>query len=128
MADIRINVDELSKAVASALQNYSVEVEETVKEAIDNKTNEVIKNLKNNPIIPKRSGAYKKGFRKRTVIEKKGYKQNRISNKKYQLTHLLERPHLTRNGTKRTRGFPHWAPAQEEVNRFEEEIVKELQK
>lgn len=134
MADIKINVDELSRTIAGALEDYSCEVDETIKQAIDKKTDEVINSLKKNPNMPKRTGKYKKGFRKQTVVEKKGFKQNRISNKKYQLTWLLEDPHLIRNGSHgnrifgKTRGFPHWAPAREEVRKFGEEIKKELQK
>ena len=124
MADIK--VDELSDTIMNALMNYADDIEEKTKAAIDKKTNEVIRSLKNNPSVPTSTGVYKKGFQKKTVAEGKGYKRNRISNKKYQITHLLERGHLTRNGTSRSRAFPHWKSAQAEVDKFTEELRKEL--
>lgn len=124
MADIK--VDELSDAIMNALMNYADDIEEKTKAAIDKKTNEVIRSLRNNPSVPTSTGVYKKGFQKKTVAEGKGYKRNRISNKKYQITHLLERGHLTRNGTSRSRAFPHWKSAQAEVDKFTEELRKEL--
>lgn len=121
-----IKVDELSDAIMNALMNYADDIEEKTKAAIDKKTNEVIRSLRKNPSVPISTGAYKKGFQKKTVAEGRGYKRNRISNKKYQITHLLEHGHLTRNGTSRSRAFPHWKSAQAEVDKFTEELRKEL--
>lgn len=139
MADIK--VDELSDAIMNALMNYADDIEEKTKAAIDKKTNEVIRSLRRHPNVLKLKdgtgyrmtknglkyvGNYKKGFIKRTVYEGKGYKINRISNKKYRIIHLLEDRHLTRNGTSRSRAFPHWKSAQAEVDKFTEELRKEL--
>ena len=83
-----------------------------MQKVIDEVTKEVLNNLKNNPVIPKKTGEYSKSFYKRKLAQGKGYKRNLIASKKYQLTHLLENSHLTRSGT-RTRAFPHWKQAQE---------------
>lgn len=98
--------------IMDELRNYSEEVDNKMQKVIDEVTKEVLNNLENNPVIPKKTGEYSKSFYKRKLAQGKGYKRNLIASKKYQLTHLLENGHLTRSGT-RTRAFPHWKQAQE---------------
>ena len=61
--EIRINVNEFSKAVKSQLKIYSDEVIDRQKKAVDDVTKEALKILKDNAPVQengKRSGKYKK--------------------------------------------------------------------
>ena len=69
---------------------------------------------------PKRTGKYSKGWRVKTE-KGRGFINCTIHNAtNYQLTHLLEKPHLTRNG-RRTTPKVHIAPV-------EEKCIEEFQK
>lgn len=133
MEGTKIDVSQLSKEIALVLENYSEETEQKIKKAIDKKTLEIVRDLKSNPIIPARTGDYRKGF-KVNRTETGGYKINRIYNKRYRLTHLLEKPHAIRNGKQgnrtygESRSFPHWRQAQKAADEFEKEIIKELKR
>ena len=67
--EIRINVNEFSKAVKSQLKIYSDEVIDRQKKAVDDVTKEALKILKDNAPVQengKRSGKYKKSLKSKT--------------------------------------------------------------
>lgn len=70
-----------------------------------------------------RTGKYNRGWRNKVKAGDR-YVHATISNKEYQLTHLLEYGHATRNGG-RTRAFPHIKKVEEFCNREFEDRVKE---
>ena len=117
------DVSELADLIAQELEGFYEETDANMQHLIDDVTNEALAELQNNPNIPKRSGQYKKGFYKKTLAKGKGYKRNAIGNKKYQLTHLLEYGHITRNG-KRAKAFPHWKQAEELIEKRMREAIK----
>lgn len=141
-----IKIDGLADAVAEALTDYEEETEEKVTALIDRKTDEVLKALKNSPELKKLNGTgkYAKSFYKKTVKKGKGYKWNKVANKKYRIGHLLEEGHeiftgktkaysntgksQTRTKGGRTRSFPHYKEAGKLLDNFEEEMAKELEK
>lgn len=118
-----ISVDELSEVIKNELFEYSEEIDERMQDGIDDVSKKIVQRLKNNPIIPEKTGKYKKGFFFKTVAEGKGYKRNLIANKQYQLTHLLENGHAIKGGTSRTRSFPHWKDAEKEAEKL---IMEEI--
>lgn len=122
-----VDIDGLATAIAEELEGYSQEVDEIMQDEIDTLSKEVRNNLKNNPIIPEKTGEYKKSFYIKKVARGKGYKRNVIASKKphYRLTHLLEDGHLTSNG-KRTKAFPHWKEAQQLADTLPERMKKRL--
>ena len=120
-----MDIDELAKAIAHEVESYTKEVDDVMKDEIDKLSNELVRDLKNDPIIPERTGKYKKGFRVKKTAEGTGYKKNTIYNTKYRLTHLLERGHETRNGG-RTKAYPHWEHAQEKAETLDERIARRL--
>lgn len=126
MANV-VSIDDLADIIAEELESYTEEVDGVMQDEIDALSKEVVKNLKNNPIIPEDTGEYKKSFYIKKEAQGKGYKRNRIASKKphYRLTHLLEDGHLTSNG-KRTRAFPHWKEAQELADTLPERLEKKL--
>ena len=124
MANV-VSIDDLADIIAEELESYTEEVDGVMQDEIDALSKEVVKNLKNNPIIPEETGKYEKSFYLKKEAQGRGYKRNRIANRDYQKTHLLEDGHLTSNG-KRTRAFPHWKEAQELADTLPERLEKKL--
>lgn len=110
------------------LRDYSDEIQESISEIAKQVADEGVAKLQSEESTYQvRTGKYNKGWQQKTEVGER-YVHSTISNKEYQLTHLLEYGHATRNGG-RTRAFPHIAPVEkycnEEFTRRVEEVVKE---
>lgn len=118
---IKNNLTDISKI----LNEYSQEVQEGITKAAEDVAKYGAKELKNKS--PKRTGKYSKGWK--TQIKKGyGYVDATIYNATdWQLTHLLEKPHLLRNG-KKSKPKVHIEPVEEKcIKKFEnkvEDIIK----
>lgn len=123
---MNVSVDGLSDAIMNELMNYCEEEEKIIDDGLDEISTELVNSLKNDPVIPERTKKYKKSFYSKKVAKGLGFKRNVVANKKVQLTHLLEKPHLTRNGTTRTKAYPHWETAQRKLDELMEGLVKKL--
>ena len=125
-----INIGELGDTIAKMLEEYSDEAETKVKETMQDVAKSVVNNLKNNVNIPQRSKD-QKTYKKQFYLKKDGtglaWSKITIANKKYRLTHLLERGHAKSNGG-RTKAYPHWADAQKEVDKLPDMIKEALSK
>lgn len=117
-----IKPQELQKALAKYLQEYVEDIEKDVKDVTDSVLKEVVKEIQVNS--PKGSREkYAKGWTKQKGKVSKGKYSIKIHNKTdYQLTHLLEFGHATRNG-KRTIAQPHIRPVEEKYNKVYEEKI-----
>lgn len=104
-----IKPNDLDKEIRQALADYTEEVEEALEKVIDNLAKEGVRELK--ATSPKRDGEYAKNWTRKK--KKRGYT---LYNRKYQLTHLLEKGHAKQNGG-RVEGIPHIAPVEEKLNR-----------
>ena len=119
MADIN-----LSTQINQVLGKYEATVNDKVKELVDETTKEAVKELKSTG--PKRTGAYKKSWSSTNIKTGARSKTNTIHNKKkYQLTHLLEKGHVGRDG-KRVRAIPHIVPVEEKIIKQFEEKVEDI--
>lgn len=109
------------KDISKMLTKYTEEVTKSIKEEAIELGNIGADKLKQTS--PKRTGKYSKGW---TTTTKSGenFINVKIYNKVYQLTHLLEKGHATRNGG-RTKAQPHIQPVESEVN---EMFVKNVEK
>lgn len=113
-----INPEELQKAISDYLENYREDIQEDVEEVTDKVTKEARDELKQTS--PRGKGSRKNPYHKGWAVklQKKGKLQYHkvVWNKtNYQLTHLLEFGHATRNGG-RTRAISHIRPVEEKYN------------
>ncbi|PEQ33415.1 hypothetical protein CN467_22140 [Bacillus cereus] len=115
------SIDNLTNEIARELQRYSNVVEEDLKVAQEEVTNDLVGELEQKS--PKKTGKYRKGWRK-----KKEGKSIIVHNSlKPQLTHLLEKGHAKANGG-RVPAKVHIAPAEEKaINDFVERVERAIQ-
>lgn len=121
-----IKPEELQKVVMNYLQSYKENIEEDVQQTADEITNKAKQELKQTS--PRSGVARNTKYYRGWAIKLKSNKNNRytkvIWNKtNYQLTHLLEFGHATRNGG-RTRAIPHIRPIEE---KYKVEFVDKLE-
>lgn len=118
---------DLSAAIMAELEEYTEETNAKVQKVVDEVTKEAYLDLSNNPVIPKRSGEYAKKFYIRKEKIGFGKTVNIIANKKYQITHLLERPHPMPQGGM-SKAYPHWAEAQKIADTLPERMKEALER
>ena len=111
--------------IKDILDEYSTDIQEAITEEAQLVAKEAVSELKNTS--PKKTGAYRKGWRTKTT-KGQGFVECIVHNAtNYQLTHLLEKPHLKRNGGMTTPQV-HIAPVEEkaikEYERNVENIIK----
>lgn len=105
--------NDFASDVKKILEQYQVNATEVMNEVIDEVAKEGSKRLRQTS--PRRTGKYAKGWTQ--TVEKGRLTISAIIHGKsgtYQLAHLLENGHLTRNG-KRTKAITHIAPVEEWV-------------
>lgn len=123
-----IKIENLQKEVMKYLEDYVEDIEDGVEEVTDKLSKEAVKEVKQ--ASPKRQGTrknpYWKGWTRKKDIKSKRRYVMKIHNKtNYQLTHLLEFEHATRNGG-RTKAQPHIKPVEEKYNKLYEKEIKEI--
>lgn len=106
--------------ISDILNEYSNDIQEAITEEAQSVAKEAVSELKNTS--PKRTGDYRKGWITKT-IKGKGFVTSIVHNATdYQLTPLLEKPHLKRNGGITTPKV-HIAPVEEKaVKEYEKDV------
>lgn len=120
-----IKPEDLQKSIAEYLEDYVEDIQEDVEETTNSLTKEAVNELKQTS--PRRQGTrqnpYYKGWTKQIGKTNRGRYTVKIHNKtNYQLTHLLEFGHATRNGG-RTKAIPHIRPLEEKYNKLYEQRI-----
>ena len=120
------NIDDLASMIVKELENYSQDVTDELKKAVDIVAVEVNKEIKNHVTFTEHSGKYVKSFRIKKTFENKFSKTNtwHVVNGQYRLTHLLENGHALKQGG-RTEAFPHIKFGEELARKRMEELTKE---
>lgn len=106
--------NEIAKQVSALLLEYGDKVNEEVQKVLPGIVDEGVQELKqkSNTLFNRRSAPhYADSWTKKEWKNSKYYNGYTIHNKKYQLTHLLEKGHAKRNGG-RVEGRPHIAPVE----------------
>lgn len=121
----RITANNFQQEVMNYLVNYVEDIEDDVIQETDDTTKEALKEIKQTS--PKGKGTrekpYYKGWTKQKGKENKGRYTVKIHNKtNYQLTHLLEFGHATRNGGY-TEKYPHIRPLEEKYSKIYEQRI-----
>ncbi|MDJ1474380.1 HK97 gp10 family phage protein [Bacillus sp. LS15-K4] len=104
-------MNNLANEIARELQRYANVVEDKLENEIDEISDIAVGKLKQNS--PKKTGGYRKGWRKKK--ESKGVV---LHNTKGQLTHLLEKGHVTAGGGR--------VPKKVHILPVEEYVIDEL--
>ena len=126
-----IKPEELSKVVMDYLKDYKEDIDEEVVEVVDEVTRKAKDELKKTS--PRGEGSrtnpYYKGWAVKLSKKRTGVYHKVIWNRtNYQLTHLLEFGHATRNGG-RTRAIPHIRPVEEKYNvEFVDKLEKKIRR
>lgn len=126
-----IEASELQKAVMDYLEDYKEDIDEDVIEVVDEVTKQAKDELKQTSPRGKgsRNNPYYRGWAIKLSKKRTGVYHKVIWNKtNYQLTHLLEFSHATRNGG-RTRAIPHIRPVEEKYNvEFVDKLEKKIRR
>lgn len=108
-----IGVEKLADAIIRELKNYNEEVIEQIKISAKKVAEDCTMDIKEK--APKRTGKYRRGWKKKVAYESKDDIRVVVYNKTApQLTHLLEFGHAKVNGG-RVEGKPHIAPAEQKA-------------
>ena len=122
----------MSKAIkpevfAKAINDYLELYVEDIGEAVEETSNNIGKEARDELRLtsPKKTGRYAKGWTVKKDRKNKNYYTIKIHNKtNYQLTHLLEFSHATRNGG-RTKAIPHIRPIEQKYKEQFEQNLKD---
>lgn len=116
-----VNISDLSITIADLMSEYTTEIEKGLEKAKTDTANEGVKELR--ATSPKKTGDYGRGWSKKKVDSAVV-----VHNKtEYRLTHLLEKGHVNRDGS-RSKKFVHIAPVEEKmITSFEKRIEKVIE-
>lgn len=110
--------------VSKMLDNYSTAIQDEIERVIFENCEKAKTDLQNErSTYQVRTGKYNKGWKVKKTKNRK-YVEGIVYNTQYQLTHLLEKGHVTRNGGK-TRAFPHIEPVND---RTQKRVVEEIER
>lgn len=123
MPAFKVTAENFPEEVRNILEDYERDCREMVQKAAKKAARDAVKELK--ATSPKRSGDYARDWTTETTKNDLNEYTIVVKNKDhYQLTHLLEKPHVTRSG-KFTTPIPHIKPAEEKANeQFYNDVVK----
>lgn len=129
MASSKINLDDFQEAIEAALEGYGGDVAEAVAEAVPDIARQTAAKLRAASRSQFGSGKYARGWTFQTqpgrlTVSAVVYGKSGT----YQLAHLLEYGHVTRNGTgrtyPRTPAHPHIAEVSDWVEQQAPEIIE----
>lgn len=124
---VKVKPEQLDEAIRGQLETYSAEITKNINENLKEVADTTAETLKKGGAYKERTGKYTPDWSvtaRKAVSTTQGEQYSVHNRKHYQLTHLLEKGHVTRNG-KRTRAFEHILPAEQAA---EEMVVEAVEK
>lgn len=122
---VNIRADQLDETIREQLETYSADIQKELDKNLKEVADQTAETLKKGGSYKEQTGKYTPDWsvkeRKTAVGQSKEYSVH--NRKHYQLTHLLEKGHVTRKGT-RTRAFEHILPAEQEAEEKAVEAVE----
>ena len=108
--------------IKDLLNEYSVDIQESIVKTAENVAKKGAEKLKQTS--PKRTGKYSKGWMVRTTKGRGEVSSTIYNATNWQLTHLLEKPHLLRNGRLSTPKVHIYPVEQQCIKEYETEVEK----
>ncbi len=108
--------------IKDILNEYSVDIQESIVKTAENVAKKGADKLKQSS--PKRTGKYSKGWRVKTAKGRGEVSSTIYNATNWQLTHLLEKPHLLRNGRLSTPKVHIYPVEQQCIKEYETEVEK----
>lgn len=130
MANSKVDVSDLSSEISKYLDKYVENIHDEVVTITEDLTEKAIAELKEkSPRGNSKTKPYWQGWDSKIKIKGKNKYHRVIWNKtNYQLTHLLEFGHATRNGG-RTKAQPHIQPVEDKYQaEFTKEVMEKLRR
>ena len=121
-----IKPEQLDETIRGQLETYSAEITKNINENLKEVADTTAETLKKGGAYKERTGKYTPDWSvtaRKAVSTTQGEQYSVHNRKHYQLTHLLEKGHVTRNG-KRTRAFEHILPAEQAAEELAVEAVE----
>lgn len=114
---VKVDYNSLSEEIQNQLKNFGTSLNREINEGLKEVAEKTAETLRQGGPYNERSGKYTRDWdvklRKRSYSSVTMTEEYAVYNKKnYQLTHLLEKGHVSRNGS-RVRPFEHTKPAEE---------------
>lgn len=123
---VKVKPEQLSDAIRGQLETYSEEIKQNINENLREVAETTAETLKKGGGYKERTGKYTPDWSvtARKAVSTTQSEQYSVHNRKHhQLTHLLEKGHVTRSG-KRTRAFEHILPAEQAAEELAVEAVE----
>lgn len=123
---VKIKPDQLDQEIREQLETYNADIQKAVSKNLKDVADQTADTLKKGGSYKERTGKYTPDW---AVTERPGRstlqgEEYSVHNRKhYQLTHLLEKGHVTRNG-KRTKAYQHILPAEQAAQTLAVEAVE----
>lgn len=123
---VNIKPEQLDETIRGQLKTYSAEITKKINENLKEVAETTAETLKKGGGYKERTGKYTPDWSvtaRKAVSTAQGEQYSVHNRKHYQLTHLLEKGHVTRSG-KRTRAFEHILQAEQAAEELAAEAVE----